>query len=146
MPKVDKLDPKNFKNIDKIIELSQGVKQKAIKIEHLDKWQLRFPMCKKFISQSTASSTTIYATITNTTNTIMINSFPNNKLTLSLQSHQAPFYKEALHHLLNNYCYQHVEYQSAFCFRKSTMTIKKCHLLLNYYVIYYHITYLLNIF
>ena len=51
MPKVDKLDPKNYKNIDKIIQLSQGIKQKAIKIEHLDKWQLRFPMCKKFISQ-----------------------------------------------------------------------------------------------
>lgn len=31
--------------------MSQGVQQKAIKIEHLDKWQLRFPMCKKFISQ-----------------------------------------------------------------------------------------------
>lgn len=51
MPKVDKLEPKNFKNIDNIIQISKGVNQKSIKLEHLDKWQLRFPMCKKFISQ-----------------------------------------------------------------------------------------------
>ncbi len=51
MPKVKKLEPKNYKNIQRIITLGKGVKQKSIKIEHLDKWQSRFPMCKKFISQ-----------------------------------------------------------------------------------------------